>query len=127
MGRVQVCFGDAEAISSIGTAAVQTNIGTVLFHILEACTPFLLSLADFDRMGLYFNNLENVIVQCDKKIPIVRKYGHAFMMLEDIGNTLITAYNIGSDITEYHLTETELQHLNRVYGYPSIQKFENSS
>ncbi|RKF83775.1 hypothetical protein GcM3_008050 [Golovinomyces cichoracearum] len=34
-GRVQVCFGDAETVSSIGTAAVQTNIGTVLFVLFQ--------------------------------------------------------------------------------------------
>jgi hypothetical protein len=36
---------------------VSTLIGEVEFHVILAKTLFLLSLADMDKLGVYFNNL----------------------------------------------------------------------
>lgn len=43
----------------IGTLGVFTAFGFVEFFIVKADTPFLLSLQDMDRLGVYFNNIEN--------------------------------------------------------------------
>jgi hypothetical protein len=33
-----------------------------MYYILDAPTPFLLSIADADRLEAYFNNILNIIV-----------------------------------------------------------------
>ena len=48
-GQVTVQFGVGSA-TSIGTANVQTPVGKVEFHVVKARIPFLLCLADIDRL-----------------------------------------------------------------------------
>jgi hypothetical protein len=69
-GQVNVQFGIGTT-SSIGSARVQTPIGNIQFHIVDADTPFLPCLADMDNLGVYYNNLKNVIV-APKPITILR-------------------------------------------------------
>lgn len=70
-------FGIGVAMSK-GTVAVHSPIGMITFHVIDADTPFLLSLKDLDATGYYFNNLKNRLVGGDTEIPIVRLYGHPF-------------------------------------------------
>jgi len=35
-------------------------------------TPFLLYLADMDRLQIYYNNLRNVVITYTKKVLVVR-------------------------------------------------------
>jgi hypothetical protein len=41
---------------------VKTLIGQVKFYIIYAKTLFLLSLADIDKLRVYFNNFTNLLV-----------------------------------------------------------------
>ena len=59
-GALTVQFGIGSA-TSIGVIEVKTPIGDINFHIVQADTPFLLSLNDLDLLGVYFNNLTNRI------------------------------------------------------------------
>jgi hypothetical protein len=59
---------------------VSTLIGKVEFHVMLAKTPFLLSLADMDKLGVYFNNFTNRIVTPIGKAPVVRRFGHPFLL-----------------------------------------------
>ncbi|XP_044723961.1 restless-like transposase [Hirsutella rhossiliensis] len=61
-GQASIKFGNGEAILSLGSIALKTPLGRITFHILKTPTPFLLSLADMDRLGIYFNNLTDTIV-----------------------------------------------------------------
>ncbi|RKF84264.1 hypothetical protein GcM1_129009 [Golovinomyces cichoracearum] len=47
-GAVTVQFG-IRSTSSVGSVTIQSSIGTIVFHIVEADTPFLLCLKDMDR------------------------------------------------------------------------------
>jgi hypothetical protein len=78
-GQVNIQFGIGNA-TSIGTADVVSPVGTVRFHIVETDTPFLLSLADMDRLQIYFNNLRNVVVTCTREVLVVRRFGHPFLL-----------------------------------------------
>ncbi|KAF2470266.1 uncharacterized protein BDR25DRAFT_355382 [Lindgomyces ingoldianus] len=80
---------------------IRTPIGPITFHVVPARTPFLLYLADIDRLGVRLNNLKNEIVQGYNWIPIVRKWAAA------------------------HLTKTKLQQLYRRFRHPLIKKLEN--
>jgi len=98
-----------------GTIQVPTPLGIITFHVVLADTPFLLCLQDIDNLGAYLQNLENIIVQGQKTIQIVRKFGHPFMLLDNHEETL--AY--------CHLTEPELRQLHRRFGHPSVQRLTN--
>lgn len=68
-------FGAGDA-SSIGVVRLPTILGTIPFHVLQIPTPFLLSITDMDRLGAKFDNLQNMLIQGDMKIPIIRRWGH---------------------------------------------------
>jgi hypothetical protein len=59
-GMEQIQFGIGST-SSIGSILVTTPIGTAEFHIVEADIPFLLCLADMDRLKVYLNNLKDLL------------------------------------------------------------------
>ncbi|KAM4062341.1 hypothetical protein HRG_013562 [Hirsutella rhossiliensis] len=59
-GQATIKFGNGEAIHSIGSIAPKTPVRRMTFHILQTPTPFLLSLADTDRLGNYFDNISRI-------------------------------------------------------------------
>jgi hypothetical protein len=73
--------------------------------MLDTPTPFLLLLADADRLGAYFNNVLNVIVRKDGiTVPVVRKWGHPF-------------FNVNTLEAVSFFTEKELRRLHRRFGH----------
>ena len=63
-----------------GTVQVNTSLRILAFHVVKADTPFLLSLHDLDKIGVYFNNLTNQLVQGQTTWPVIRKYSHLFLI-----------------------------------------------
>lgn len=47
----------------IGTITLDTPLGIIVFHIVQVNTPFLLCFADMDKLGAFFNNLTNEVIQ----------------------------------------------------------------
>ena len=90
-GQVIVQFR-IRSTSSIGTTNVHTPIGEVQFHIVNANTPFLLYLVDIDKLQVYYNNIWDVLVTRTKEVPIVRRFGHAFLLC----NSSLQAYLLES-------------------------------
>jgi len=44
-------------------------------------TPFLLSLADIDKLGVYFNNLTNLLItSIGNSVLVVRRFGYSFLL-----------------------------------------------
>jgi len=102
--------------SSLGTIVVPTPIGTIRFQVLPTNTPFLLCLKDMDDLKVKFDNITNMLVKQDgSEIPITRKWGHPFLQLK----------NLKESIIECHLTEIELRRLHRRFGHPSVQRLVN--
>jgi hypothetical protein len=66
-------FGNNPESTFLETVAVETPFGTIRFAVMPINTPFLLYLADMDRCGIYFNNINNTLVHNGKEYPIVRK------------------------------------------------------
>jgi hypothetical protein len=110
-GQQRIKFGKGEAIS-IGTATVPTPLGPITFHVVPANTPFLLCLQDMDRIGAKLDNIDNMLVQGNLRIPVVRKWGHPWMLL----------HNKEQSLAYCHLTESELRRLHRRFGHPSVQR-----
>jgi hypothetical protein len=80
-GQVIVQFR-IRSTSSIGTTNVHTLIGEVQFHIVDANTPFLLCLADIDKLQVYYNNIQDVLVTCTREVLVVRRFRHAFLLCD---------------------------------------------
>ena len=81
-GLVNVQFGIGSACS-IGSVTVKTPVGTVEFHVVQADTPFLLCLSDMDSLRVYYNNLTNTLITPTESVPVVRRFGHPFLLWED--------------------------------------------
>lgn len=64
-----------------------------------------------DEMGVKFDNIDNILQQGDRIVPIIRKWGHPWRLLSQEQNL---AYN--------HLTDVELRRLHRRFGHPSVQR-----
>ncbi|TIC89476.1 hypothetical protein CH35J_012862 [Colletotrichum higginsianum] len=66
-----------------------------------------------DRLKIQFDNLDDVLRQGDVAVPIVRKWGHPWMLLSP-PEKVIAAGN--------HMTEVELRRLPRRFGHPSVYR-----
>jgi hypothetical protein len=73
----KVKFDNNPESTFLGTIAVKTPFGTIRFAIMLTNTSFLLCLANINRCGIYFNNINNTLMHNGKKHPIVRKWGHS--------------------------------------------------
>ncbi|KIM93291.1 hypothetical protein OIDMADRAFT_138097 [Oidiodendron maius Zn] len=110
-GLHRIKFGKGEAISR-GTIQVPTPVGTITFHVIPTNTPFLFCIQDMDAMGVQLLNLENVLTQHNKVVPIIRKWGHPWMLLNQPEQSMAWS----------HLTESELRQLHRRFGHPSVRR-----
>ncbi len=77
---------EIEDIKSIDSIKLEISLETVIFHIVDANISFLLSLADLDRLRIYFNNLSNELIQNRSQIDlknrhsVIRRYEHVFLL-----------------------------------------------
>lgn len=113
---VNVQFGIGST-TSIGSVKIDTPIGKVQFHIVEANTPFLLCLRDLAKNGAYYNNLINKVYCSGKSFPVIRQYGHAFLTWGESFINYITQ--------TVYLSETDLHQLHRIFEHPSVRRFVN--
>ena len=110
-GDHRVRFGKGSTIAK-GTVTVDTALGPITFHVVPENTPFLYCIQDMDKMGVKLDNLQNVLVQGKKVVPIVRKWGHPWMLLNRTEET----------VAHCHLTYAELHQLHRRFGHPSVRR-----
>ena len=119
-GTVTVQFG-LGSTSSIGSVVVTTPIGDIQFHVVEAHTPFLLSLADMDTLGVYFNNLTDQLVTRQGNVPVVRRFGHSFLLWDtSLYHFLTESFNTNPCF----LTDIELKRLYCRFGHPSVDRLQ---
>ncbi|KAI9034762.1 uncharacterized protein KD926_005695 [Aspergillus affinis] len=111
-GEQKIKFGDGNPKLSLGTAEIDTPIGTITFYILSTNIPFLFCLKDMDAIGVELRNKKDVLERGDKKVPIIRKWGHPWMLLHTLEE--IAAWS--------HLTESELRQLYRRFGHLSVRR-----
>ncbi|KAF1970758.1 hypothetical protein BU23DRAFT_581893 [Bimuria novae-zelandiae CBS 107.79] len=109
-GKASIKFGKGSVIASVGTAQVLMEIGKIDFEVLEAPTPFLLCLADMDRLDVYFNNTTDELVQGENRTPVIRKWGHLWFHLNK------------RERATMFLTETELRRLYCWFGHLAVMR-----
>lgn len=111
-GEVIVRFGKGNSVASIGSVKIKTSIGIIIFHVLEIPTPFLLCLADMGRLGVYYDNITNRMVNKTTQIsvPVIRKWGHPWFFLNR------------NETASIFLTKMDLRHLHRRFGHPATDR-----
>jgi len=116
---INVQFGIGST-ASIWSVIVKTPIGPVDFHVIRADTPFLLCLADMDRLRVYYNNVTDTLIgPATITLPITRRFGHPFLIW---GETLRTYIQESFDYNPCYLTSTEIHRLHRRFRHPSTEK-----
>jgi hypothetical protein len=79
-GAVKATFGIG-LTTSISSITISTPIGQCEFYIVNANTPFLLSLAKMDAKKITLNNVQNKLTSKNGvSVSIVRRFGHLFLM-----------------------------------------------
>jgi hypothetical protein len=81
---------DIESASSIKSLIIDISFEIVKFHVIKADTSFLLSLADMNRLKVYFNNVTNSLIQMIKisdeilrkrrSFSVIRRFDHGFLL-----------------------------------------------
>jgi len=69
---------------SVGSITINTPISNIEFYLVQADTPFLLCLVNIDILKDYYNNLKNILVTLTKSVPIIRRFGHPFLLWEEL-------------------------------------------
>jgi hypothetical protein len=73
---------DIESASSIESLIIDISFEIVKFHVIKTDISFLLSLADMNRLKVYFNNVENILIMIiqNRKLSIIRRFDHEFLL-----------------------------------------------
>jgi hypothetical protein len=77
--QVIVQFG-IRSTFSIDTANIHTLIDKVQFYIVDTNIPFLLYLTDIDKLQMYYNNIQNILVTCTREVSVVRCFRYIFLL-----------------------------------------------
>jgi hypothetical protein len=89
-GVVNIQFGIGSTLS-IGSIQVQLPVlGHAEFHIVQANTLFLLCLADMDALQVYYNNIKDQVITPSGTVPVVRRFGHPFILWSQALHAYIT-------------------------------------
>jgi hypothetical protein len=111
-------------ILTLGFVELNIPLEVITFHIVGVNISFLLCLDDFDRLGIYFNNLINQIVQhehtsMEKHHLVIRRYEHAFLLWKMLIQSLILEF---IEENSCLLIEVELRRLHRRFGHFSARR-----
>ena len=94
----------------------------IVFHIVQINTSFLFCFVDMDKLGAFFNNIINQLVQSNRFHPVIRRYGHAFFAW------YISAFNITIESLDHNscfLTDVELRRLHRRFGHSFVRRLQH--
>lgn len=90
--RAAVCHFEIGSVKSQGMAP----IAFLDDSIVDSDTHILLSVNDMDRIGIYFNNLEDKVVHTSSviKSKIIRKCNHSFLILKLYTSCMLTSVDL---------------------------------
>jgi hypothetical protein len=78
-GSVKTRFG-IDTSSFIRFVKVIILISEVEFYVIYIKTPFLLYLVNMDKLGVYFNNLQNLLITKTSSILVIQCFSHPFFL-----------------------------------------------
>jgi hypothetical protein len=118
---------EIESISSIESLTIDISIELVKFHVIRVDTSFLLSLADMNRLKVYFNNVENILFMITKNrsLSIIRRFDHDFLLWKN--SYFLHSYIAQSFNSNFcYLPDVELRQLHRRFDHSSTLKLYTS-
>lgn len=82
-------------------------------HILKADLPIILSIEDMENMGIFLDNLSNLLqnYRLGRSIPVIGKVGHPF--------------GTWNPFQEFFFSKLQIRRLQRRFGHPSTEKVFN--
>ncbi|KAI3543504.1 hypothetical protein CSPX01_06160, partial [Colletotrichum filicis] len=66
-------FGNSELIKLLKSIIVSTLFSNITFYVLLINTPFLYYLRDINKLRVYFNNINNLLIKGDVIVLIIYK------------------------------------------------------
>jgi hypothetical protein len=115
---------EIKSILSIESLTIDTSFELVKFHVIKANTLFLLSLADMNRLKVYFNNVENLLVDKIKISSIIRRFDHDFLLWKN--SYFLHSYIVQSlNFNLCYLTDVKLRQLHRQFDHSFITKLHD--
>ncbi|KAI3539313.1 hypothetical protein CSPX01_08976, partial [Colletotrichum filicis] len=66
-------FSNSEYIRLLRFIIINILFNNITFYVLLINTPFLYYLRNIDKLGVYFNNINNLLVKGDVIILIIYK------------------------------------------------------
>jgi hypothetical protein len=117
---------EIELIFLIKLFIIDISFELMKFHVIKTDTSFLLSLADMNRLKIYFNNVENILFMIIKNrdLSITRRFDHDFLLWKN-------SYSLHSYIDQLfnfyfcYLIDVKLRQLHKWFDHLSIMKLYN--
>ncbi|KAI3539028.1 hypothetical protein CSPX01_09155, partial [Colletotrichum filicis] len=71
--KVSIRFSNNKLIKSLRSIVVSTLFSNITFYILLTNTPFLYYLKNINKLRIYFNNINNLLIKRDVIVLIIYK------------------------------------------------------
>lgn len=119
-GLANFIFRIRNAIS-IRSVNLDTLLRPNIFYIIPINTSFLLYLADMDKHRIFFKNITNQVIESQTQPtwyhPVIKRYGHAFLLWYTSAYTLATE---SLALNPYYFMDIELWHLYCRFEHPLV-------
>ncbi|UQC76523.1 uncharacterized protein CLUP02_18036, partial [Colletotrichum lupini] len=66
-------FNNSELIKLLRFIVISTLFSNITFYVLLINTPFLYYLRDINKLGVYFNNINNLLIKGNIIVLIIYK------------------------------------------------------
>jgi hypothetical protein len=123
---------DIESVRLIKSLIIDTSFEIMKFHVIKTNISFLLSLADINRLKVYFNNITNSLIQMiktsneilrkKKSYSVIQRFNHEFLLWKNFMQTYIDQ---SFDLNSCYLIETKLRQLHRRFDHSFIRKLHD--
>ncbi len=115
---------EIESIFSLKLITIDISMRLVKFHVIKTNTCFLFNLADMNRLKVYFNNVENLLIDKIKILSIIRRFDHDFLLWKNFNflHLYITQF---FEFNSCYLIDIELRQLHRRFDHSFILKLHN--
>jgi hypothetical protein len=115
-----------ESTFSLESITIDISIELMKFHVIKTDTSFLLSLADMNRLKVYFNNVENILFMIIKNrdLSIIKRFDHDFLLWKNsyfLHSYIVQSFNFNL----CYLTDVELRQLHRRFDHSFIMKLHD--
>ncbi len=127
--NIQFDIGSARSIESL---IIDTSFEIVKFHVIKTDISFLLSLADMNRLKVYFNNVINSLIQMikisdeilrkKKSFSVIRRFDHEFLLWRNFMQIYV---NQSFDLNSCYVIEIELRQLHKRFDHSSTMKLHH--